>query len=274
MTEINEEYIKRCSTTLGIFDSDTVNLLITLFRHQQPSPYFSQRETLREQFENLLSCDIEDENVNNDTSLTRIELTIMFNFKRKYLSDAKTTDPFSFERELDLAYCVLLAQIDDHLASSQLNELKFLLGVRTQVETLFELFQAIGKKFAEFFTNLLNCGYFRTRLVADHALLENFQIFIRRYESFLLEFSKVNNFGSDQSTGSLRLDAVLNQVDAIDLNSMTTNKNSPKVEKTQVKGCLTWNFSSIFLSRIFVYDFYRTREYSIRQGNTRRACNN
>ncbi|CAF3577980.1 unnamed protein product [Rotaria sp. Silwood2] len=126
MMDITEEFIEQCSLTLGQFDSHSVNLLVRLFHHQDDcTQLIVLSNILKEKFENLLTTKRDHDEKYNDTPLTRIELATMIYFKEKYLSELtldndnnqlKLNIKFSIDNQLSLAYCFLLAQIDDRLS--------------------------------------------------------------------------------------------------------------------------------------------------------------
>ena len=246
MIEITETLIKKCSLTLGQFDSETVNLLVTLFHHQKH--YFQNLITdddLMEKFENLLSCQDSEDDGNFDKPLTRIELSIMIDFKQKYLPFIKESNnqnsalqygSFSVIDLLNLAYCFLMAEVDDRLSQSQLKELQFLLNIRTVATSLRDIYQAMGDTLPNFFARLLCSGFFRTRLVSQQQIIEGFQMFIQRYELFLVAFGQVYKSIFDQINMSIQTDAIMNQDDNISFSAIITKATLPKTELIKAAG--------------------------------------
>ena len=225
MFEITEEFVRQCSLTLGQFDSESVNLLVTLFHHQSDdSPLTKLSPTLKEKFQNLLTCPADDlDGRNNDTPSTRIELATMIYFKQKYLvfltgknatEQSRPPQRLPIEDEVKLAYCFLLATVDDRLSEKQLNDLKFFMKIRSAVTNLFEIYQNLGDSFPQFFARLLQCGYFAARLVQVDRTIRDFQPFIKRYEDFLLTFSGFYPGHSVNGSEPMLDDAILDQRDA------------------------------------------------------------
>ena len=220
MLEITEQFIYQCSLTLGQFDSESVNLLVALFHHQSANSQLTHLSpTLREKFQNLLTCKADDvDERNNDTPLTRIELATMIYFKQNYLPHAaepsRHYQRLPIEDELNLAYCFLLAAIDDRVSEYQLNELKFFMSIRSPVTTLFEIYKDLGNSFAQFFARLQQCGYFAARLVQVNQTILDFQLFIKRYEDFLLTFAELYHPHSENAAHSMQNDAILDNRDA------------------------------------------------------------
>jgi hypothetical protein len=240
---ISERSIQDCSLTLGQFDSRSVDILVTLFHHQNAcSQLISLSNNLKEKFENLLTSKRDDDEEHNDTPLTRIELAIMIHFKRKYLSESlfdndnnqlKSNRKFSIDDELNLAYCFLLAQLDDILSEESLQNLTFLFGIRQPVKSLFDIYEKLGEKFSNFFSRLIQCGYFAQYLIIADKLIRDFQLFIKRYEDFISTFEKHYKLLSDNENNDTQTDAILNQDDTQKLSSfmrefLTTNRDQIK----------------------------------------------
>ncbi|CAF1284640.1 unnamed protein product [Rotaria sp. Silwood1] len=223
MMNITEEFIKQCSLTLGQFDSYSVNLLVKLFHHQDAcTQLVVLSNNLKEKFENLLTIKKDHHEKYYDTPLTRIELATMIHFKEKYLSELiidndnnqlKSNIKFSIDNELSLAYCFLLAQIDDRLSQQKLNELKFLLKIRQPIDNLYDIYQNSGEKFPEFFSLLIQCQFFAQKLVLVDQTIRYFQLFIQRYEDFLITFEKHYKSLLYNENNNIQTDAILNQND-------------------------------------------------------------
>lgn len=213
---LSQTLIEQCSLTLGQFDSERTNLLVNLFHHQNSCSQLTRHlNNLKDKFENLLTTKHDDDESYNDTPLTRIELAIMIHFKQTFLSnssgadEAKSTKRFSLEDELNLAYCFLLAQIDDRLKQTHLSDLKLLFSIRTPVDNLFNIFEKLGGDFPRFFSLLLKSNYFGNRIVMIEPLIRDFQSFIERYEDFLVTFEKQYQPSNDQT----QTDAISNPND-------------------------------------------------------------
>jgi len=202
MTKIDEQFIQQCSLTIGQFDSDIVNQLVPLYRDQRACvPFDHFPNEIREQFENLLSCQDINPDVDYDTPLTRIELAVMMHFKQTYLTRISPTfDPkqlkmslrFDFNDEISSAYCLLIAQIGDRMSrETHLPTLKFQMGLRGECRSLFELYVKSGQTFLKFVSNMIESRFFDTYLVRESRTLRDFQLFILRYEDFLKNFSRV-----------------------------------------------------------------------------------
>ncbi|CAF3884378.1 unnamed protein product [Rotaria magnacalcarata] len=239
MWDITKESISQCALTLGQFDSETVNLLVSLFHHQNASQLVFLSNNLKEKFENLLTTKIDNDGKNNDTPLTRIELAIMIHFKEKYLSESmvdydnnqlKSNIVFSIDDELNLAYCFLLAQIDDRLSHEKLNEIKFLLNIRQPVESLFDVYRNLGTKFPRFFSLLIETNYFAQKLVVVDQIVRNFQSFVKRYEDFVVTFEKHYKLLSDTGNNNIQTDAIMNQNDPHEVSSFMMKLKSSNYE--------------------------------------------
>ncbi|CAF3219254.1 unnamed protein product [Rotaria socialis] len=242
MWDITKESISQCALTLGQFDSETVNLLVSLFHHQNASQLVFLSNNLKEKFENLLTTKIDNDGKNNDTPLTRIELAIMIHFKEKYLSEStvdygnnqlKSNVVFSIDDELNLAYCFLLAQIDDRLSHEKLNDIKFLLNIRQPVDSLFDIYKNLGKNFPTFFSSLIESNYFAQKLVAVDQVVRNFQSFIKRYEDFVVTFEKHYKLLSDagnNNNNNTQTHAVINQNDPHEVSSFMMKLKSSNYE--------------------------------------------
>jgi tetratricopeptide (TPR) repeat protein len=243
MSDITDQSIKQCSLTLGKFDSETVNVLVTLFHHQKCSQLILLSNNLNEKFENLLTINKANGNeASTDTPLTRIELAIMMHFKQKYLTDSiidndnkqlKSNIKYSIDDELDIAYCFLLAQIDDRLSEEKLSEIKFLLGIRQDIKSLFDVYEKLNEKFPKFFSLLIQCGYFTQKLVIVDQLIRAFQLFIKRYEDFLNTFEKYFKISPDTANTYTQTDAILNQNNTNEISSfmnkfLSTNREQIK----------------------------------------------
>lgn len=197
---ISEKFIRQCSLTLGQFDSETTNTLVTLFHHQDAcSQLTCLSNNLKEKFENLLTTKRDVDEVYNDTPLTRIELAVMIHFKQRYLSESiidndqnqsKLNIKFSIEIELNLAYCFLLAQCDDRLDDRHIEDLKLLFNIQQPVKSLFDIYGKLGGNFSNFFSLVIQSKYLEKRIVAVDQLIRDFQLFIKRYEDFLSTFEK------------------------------------------------------------------------------------
>ena len=200
MLEITEQTIRRCSLTLGQFDRETVNLLVTLFHHQRAGSELSRLSNdLRAEFENLLTCKPKDDENALDTPMTRVELAIMIRFKQKYLSKLPMTEEtsseipvqFSKDDELNLAYCFLFAQVDDRMSQEKLDSLGFLLSLRPPIHSLLDIYERSRLSIPEFFSQLLRCEYFAKKLVIVDQIIRNFERFHGRYEAFLTTFGRL-----------------------------------------------------------------------------------
>ena len=233
MFDITEETIRYCSLELGRFDSESINLLVTLFHHQDAcQQLILLSNNLKEKFENLLTIKKDDDEKYNDTPLTRIELAIMIRFKEKYLSGAmmnndinqrKSNINISINDELNFAYCFLLAQIDDRLSQENINELKFLFGIRQQsVDSLFDIYKELDEQISKFFSSLIQCDYFALRCVIVDQTIRNFQLFIRRYENFITTFEEYYKSLPDERTNDTQTDAILTQNNSHEVSSFLT----------------------------------------------------
>jgi hypothetical protein len=269
MSDITEEYIKQCSLTLGQFDSDTVNLLVALFHHQNAcSQLIFLSNNLKEKFENLLTTKTDNDEISNDTPLTRIELAIIIHFKQKYLTDSivdhdknqlKSNIKYSIDEELDVAYCFLLAQIDDRLSEDKLHEIKFLLGIRQDINSLFDIYEKLDEKFSKFFSLLIQCGYLAQKLVAADQLIRAFQLFINRYENFLITFEKHYKISPDNGNNYTQTDAILYQNNTNEISSFMTKFLSSNRE--QIKSP-SKKFQSKILSTLDFFSFITGRSIS------------
>jgi hypothetical protein len=265
--DISEIFIRQCSLTLDRFDSDSVNLLVTLFHHQNACSELIRLSTnLKEKFENLLTTKNDDDDEKcNDTPLTRIELAIMIHFKLKYLSDLsmdndnnqlKSNIKYSTEDELNLAYCFLLAKIGDRVPESLLDKLKFYLEITESVTCLFDIYQKLGEEFSKFFSILIQCDYFVRNLVVAEQLIRKFQLFIKRYEDFLITFEKSYKLLPDHRNNYTQTDAILNENKTQEVSSLlskflTTNRNQMKPSK---KNLLVLQYETI-KSFFFLFQF-------------------
>lgn len=243
MSNITEESISQCSLTLGKFDSETVNLLVKLFHRQNTcSKLILLSNNLKEKFESLLTTkmnDDKDDEKNNDTPLTRIELAVMIHFKEKYLSELMITDDnkqlnadirFSIDNELNLAYCYLLSLIDDRLSEDDLDHLKFLLKIRSPVNSLFEMYTNSGQNVSNFIGSLIGCNYFKEKLVIMDQTMRAFQLFIKRYEDFLCIFQQ-NYKLLDNESNSTQTDAIISQTDLQDISLFAKEVSSSNVQE-------------------------------------------
>jgi hypothetical protein len=241
MSVITEESIQQCALTLGQFDSESVNNLVTLFHHQDAcSILTSSSNNLKKQFENLLTTGRDNDENCNDTPLTRTELAIMLHFKEKYLTQltndnnqSKSDRKLSIENELDIAYSYLLAQIDDRLSQKHLDHLKFLLKVQASVYNLFDIYQKLGEKFSNFFSLLIQCEYFARELVIADGIIRNFQVFIKRYEDFLVTFVKDYKSLSYNTNDYTQPDNVSNKNGPRQKSALTTKVSSANVEQSK-----------------------------------------
>ncbi|CAF1131485.1 unnamed protein product [Rotaria sordida] len=232
MWNITEKFIKQCSLTLGQFDSQSVNLLVRLFHNQDACrQLISLSNNLKEKFENLLTTKRDHDERYNDTPLTRIELAIMIHFKEKYLSELiidndnnqlKSNIKFSIDDELNLAYCFLLAQIDDRLSKEKLNELKFLFNIRQSIDSLFDIYKNLNENFPKFFSLLIHCKFFAQKLVIVDQTIRNFQLFIQRYEDFIITFEKHYKSLLFNENNYTQTDAILDQNDPYKVSSFVT----------------------------------------------------
>lgn len=218
---ISENLIRQCSLTLGQFDSDRTNSLVTLFHHQNACSQLTRLlNNLKEKFENLLTIKRDDaDDVSNDTPLTRIELSTMIQFKMTYLMESlgrderKLAKKFSVEDELNLSYCFLLAQIDDRLNEQHLQDLKLLFAIEQPIQNLYNLFEKLGGNFPRFFSLLLQIKYFDKKVVMIAQLIRDFQLFIQRYEDFLVTFEKQYQPPTGAENNDIQTDAVANPND-------------------------------------------------------------
>lgn len=232
MCSVTAETIEQCSLKLGRFDSANVNLLVKLFHHQNTcSKLVLLSHNLKEKFENLLTTNRDNDENSTDTPLTRIELAIMVHFKDKYLSELsidndknqlKPIGMFSVDDELNSAYCFLLAQIDDRLSEEFLYGLKFLLGIRRPVHSLFDIYISSGRNFPSFFSLLIQNGNFAQNLVIADQTMRGFQLFIARYEDFLITFEKHYKILSENANNFNDTDAILNQTESQEISSAIT----------------------------------------------------
>ncbi|CAF2513729.1 unnamed protein product [Rotaria sp. Silwood2] len=221
MWDITKEFIQQCSLTLGQFDSQCVNLLVRLFHHQDAcTPLIVLSNNLKEKFENLLTTRKDHDEKYNDTPITRIELAIMIHFKERYLSELmidndtnqlKSNIKFSIDDELNLAYCFLLAQIDDRLSNQNLNELKFLLNIRQPIDNLLDIYNNLGVKFPQFFSVLILTPFFAQKLVIVDKTIRAFQSFIKRYEEFIITFERHYNSILYSENSSTQIDTMIYQ---------------------------------------------------------------
>ena len=218
--QLSENLIRQCSLTLGQFDSERTNLLVTLFHHQNSCSQLTRLlNNLTEKFENLLTTKRDDDEVYNDTPLTRIELASMIHFKQTYLSEPlgrnerRAARKFSIEDELNLAYCFLLAQVDDRLKEEHLQDLRLLFAIQQPVQSLYNLFEKLGGNFSSFFSLLLQTKYFEKKVVMIVQLIHGFQLFIERYEDFLVNFEKQYQPPADAENNYTQTDALSNPND-------------------------------------------------------------
>jgi len=241
MSDITIEFIQQCSLRLGRFDSESVNHLVTLFHHQDAcSILTSSSNNLKEKFETLLTTRIDNDENSNDTPLTRTELATMLHFKERYLSQLtndnnqlKSNRKLSIENELDIAYSFLLAQIDDRLSQKHLDHLKFLLKVQASVYNLFDIYQKLGGNFSNFFALLIRCGYFARELVIADGIIRNFQVFIKRYEDFIITFAQQYKSLPDNTNNYTQIDAISNKNGALEKSTLTTKVPSANVEQSK-----------------------------------------
>ncbi|CAM4758749.1 unnamed protein product [Rotaria magnacalcarata] len=163
----------------------------------------------------------------------------MIHFKEKYLSESmvdydnnqlKSNIVFSIDDELNLAYCFLLAQIDDRLSHEKLNEIKFLLNIRQPVESLFDVYRNLGTKFPRFFSLLIETNYFAQKLVVVDQIVRNFQSFVKRYEDFVVTFEKHYKLLSDTGNNNIQTDAIMNQNDPHEVSSFMMKLKSSNYE--------------------------------------------
>ena len=218
--KLSQTLIQQCSLTLGQFDSERTNLLVTLFHHQNSCSQLTRYlDNLKGKFESLLTTKRDDDETYNDTLLTRIELAIMIHFKQTFLSNSLGTDEpksmrkFSVEDEMNLAYCFLLAQIDDRLKQTHLDDLKLLFSIASPVQSLYDAFEKLGGNFSRFFSLLLQVNYFGNRIVMIEPLIQGFQSFIQRYEDFLQTFEKQYQPSNDTANNYTQTDAISNPND-------------------------------------------------------------
>jgi hypothetical protein len=219
--DISEKLIRRCSLTLGQFDSVTTDTLVTLFHHQNACSQLTRlSNNFKEKFENLLTTKQDVDEIYNDTPLTRIELAVMIHFKQTYLAESddqnqimKTNIKFSIEMELNLAYCFLLAQCDDRLDDRHIDNLKLLFSIQQPVKSLFDIYTKLHGNFSNFFSLLIQSKYLETRHVIVQQLIQDFQPFIQRYEDFLITFEKY--YKPSTGTGNIytQTDAISNSND-------------------------------------------------------------
>ena len=245
MSEITEQSVRQCSLTLGQFDRETVNILVTLFHHQSAGSDLTRLSNdLRAEFEQLLTCKPnEDENA-TDTPLTRVELAIMILFKQKYLSklpmpeeaSSEITVEFSKDDELNLAYCFLFAQVDDRMSQEKLDSLAFLLSVRPPIHSLLDIYEKSHFSLPEFFCQLLQCRYFATNLVIVDQVIRSFQLFHRRYEEFLTNFERLYNPLSHAAGHRVATNAMLGPNDTDEITSFMSQIISSNRKPNKASG--------------------------------------
>jgi hypothetical protein len=239
MFVITEHVIHRCSLTLGQFNSERVDLLVTLFHQSNLMSNLSLASNhFKTKFERLLTCRADDEHTFHDTPLNRIELAVIIHFKLKYLNRlSNTSQPnasmsnvrLSIDDELNLAYCFLLAQIDDRLTALQLDELRFFLKISLSVQNLFDIYKFYNEtNMSKFFTVLLQCGYLGKYHVSLDKLIRDFLVFLKRYDDFLVDFLDMFPLLSHEPNYRMETDAIINQDE--------TNEISAYVSQFLTKG--------------------------------------
>ncbi len=172
--------------------------------------------------------------------------TIMIHhFKEKYLSQStndndnnqlKSDRKLLIENELDIAYSYLLAQIDDRLSRKHLDHLKFLLNVPASVYNLFHIYQKLGENFSNFFSLLIRCEYFAKELVIADGIIRNFQVFIKRYEAFIITFAQQYKSLPDNTNSYTQIDAISNKNGALEKSTLTTKVFSANIEQSKPSG--------------------------------------
>jgi hypothetical protein len=242
MPDITEQFIKQCSLTLSQFDSKSVNTLVILFRHQNACAHLIYlSNSLKEKFENLLTSKRDDDEIYNDTPLTRIELALMIRFKQKYLSDlvsdndnqSKPNIRISINGELDFAYCFLLAQVGDRLSKNIINGFKFACEIQEPVASLLDIHEKLGGNFAKLFSKLSSCKYFTGRMAIAAETIQRFLLFIKRYEDFLITFEKHYKPLPDDENNVIQTDAILNPNETLEISSFMTKFLSSCREQTK-----------------------------------------
>ena len=240
---ITAKLIENCSTKIGQLDSDSIHFLVNSFRHQNVcSKLLNLPNNLKEKFENLLTNKSDD-----DTALTKIELSIIIHFKNTYLSESfinndnnqlKLNKKFSIDDELNFAYCFLLASIDDRLSYDKIDGLAFLFGIKQTVKSLFDIYETMGEKFSKFFSLLIQSGYFKQYLIIVDRIIRDFEEFIKRYEDFIITFEKYYILLPDNGNNYTQTDNILNQT------------RTQEVPSFQIKPSGTNKKNALFLSNI------------------------
>ncbi|CAF4061345.1 unnamed protein product [Adineta steineri] len=244
MSDITNEFIEKCALILGQFDSKSVDLLVTLYHHQDASAQLiNSPNKLKEKFENLLTTKQDNNEKHNDTPITRIELATIMHFKKKYLSETiidndnnqlKTNMKFSIDDQLNYAYCALLALINDRLSvDKHLSDLKFLLNIKSPVQTLLDIYKGLCQKFPDFFSSLINCQYFAKNLVIIDETIRKFQLFIERYNDFLITFEKSYRLSSHNGYNYVQHDAISKQNNAQETSSSNSAPIKPSTSTKQ-----------------------------------------
>lgn len=251
MATITPQTIRRCSLTLGRFDSQIVDFLVTMFHKQGAcTPLASSPNHLQGKFENLLTTKTDANEAHNDTPLTRIELAVLVQFKRKYLEGVlnvsleqyapKATVPLAIDNELNQAYAFLFAYVDDRLSANEhLPALKFLSRVQEPVTSLFDIYERSSQSFADFFVTLLSYGYLAKELVAVDTNIRNFQLFIRRYEHFLLAFNESCQSLTHTDSKRAELDPITSENYNYDICSYVMQLLPPRQPSSVPSGSLT-----------------------------------
>ncbi|UJR24900.1 hypothetical protein I4U23_006266 [Adineta vaga] len=197
MSNITEETINQCSIRLGAFNSNSVDTLVRLLHDQDYCIQLtSAKNNLKEKFENLLTTkkDADPSYMFDDTPWTRIELAVVMAFKTKHLEENddsnQTMGKLSIDDELNIAYAFLLAQINDCLSVSHVENLMFALALRGKAYNLFHVYENSSQNFSNFFASLLHCDYLTENVVIVGEIIRKVQSFIKRYEDFLITYAK------------------------------------------------------------------------------------
>ncbi|CAF0932479.1 unnamed protein product [Adineta ricciae] len=222
MSNITKETINQCSIRLGSFNSATVDTLVYFFHHQDGCVQLtSATNNLKEKFENLLT--VQENEDDNDTPWTRIELAVMLHFKAKYLeqnvisneaNQLKAKRKLSLGDELDLAYAFLLAQVNDRLSlNTHIKDLMFLMELPGDACDLYDVYRKSSQDFSNFFCSIIQCDYLSKKIALVDLIIRNFQSFIKRYEDFLITYDKFYKPIPENRSECTLLDEMMNTVD-------------------------------------------------------------
>ncbi|CAF0998253.1 unnamed protein product [Didymodactylos carnosus] len=202
-TSISEAFIEDCRLTLGQWDAGNIETLGLLFKDQSSCPQLYNNDALRKEFQSLLDFDL---NKHNDTPMMRITLSVMIRFKHVHLCaddfyrqiylrsstpPSSNTRLFSIQQELSDAYCFLLAQVDNELTDPMLRNLQFYYAIQQpSIDSLLTLYNVLSRQncpytLEHFFNDFGNCYYVTKSLIKIYQLVENFKIFIKKYNKFL-----------------------------------------------------------------------------------------